>query len=330
MKYYSIYLFFTIPLFSYSQGYENNMVFGYEGGSISPNNDAYGLSILSFTDGSLLLSDNQESDLNFNDTDAAISDKDGNLLFYFNGIDIYGPSHQIMEGGDTLNEYNSFGYDLPQGAVIIPYPEKTNKYILFYMEEGYVAPWGNAGVGLYYSVIDMSQNNGLGKVIQRKIPMVIDTLEYGKLAVVRHANGRDWWLVTGESWKNTLLCFLVDPEGVHSTGKQFIGTPRVDGIGQVSFSSDGSKYMMFASVGAAGYTQYLDIYDFNRCSGTFSNHTHFDLVTGGSFNGGAILSPNSRWLYVPSGNWLYKVISQGIFHKRSLNSQKVRIFWGDL
>jgi hypothetical protein len=294
-----------IPLFSYSQGYENNMVFGYSGGSATPDNDAYGLNILSFTDGSLMLDDNQESELEFNDTDAAISDKDGNLLFYFNGIDIYNASHQIMEGGDTLNEYNSFGYDLPQGGIIIPYPEKLNKYILFHMTEGYVAPWGNAGVGLYYSVIDANANNGLGKVIQRKISIVIDTLEYGKLAVVQHANGRDWWLVTGESWKNTFYPVLVDPGGVHLKDKQTVGTQRVDGIGQVAFSPDGTKYIMFGAVGAAGYTRYLDIYNFDRCSGVFSNHEHFE-VTINTLGGGFAISPNSRWLYLSLNNGLYK------------------------
>ena len=162
-------------MFSYSQGYENNMIFGYDGGNVSSNNDAYGLNMLSFTVGSLILSDNQESELNFNDTNAAISDKDGNLLFYFNGIDIYNASHQIMEGGDTLNEYNIFGYDMPQGGIIIPYPWQIDKYILFHAEEGYIDPWGQANIGVYYSVIDMKQNNGSGKVIIRKQEIIKET-----------------------------------------------------------------------------------------------------------------------------------------------------------
>ncbi|MCW5922878.1 MAG: PKD domain-containing protein [Saprospiraceae bacterium] len=301
----SILLLACFPFLLIGQGHENTMIFGYAGGSASPDDPAFGLNVLTFTDGSLQLSDNQESECFFNDTDAAISDSEGNLLFYFNGIDIYNRAHQIMENGDTLNEYKPTGYDLPQGAIIIPYPEKENNYILFHMEEGYVAPWGNTGVGLYYSVIDMEENNGLGKVVQLKLPLVIDTLEYGKLAVVRHANGRDWWLVTGESWKNTFYRILIDPGGIHLAGKQTVGVHRVDGIGQVSFSPDGTKYVMFASVGAAGYWQYVDIYDFDRCNGLFSNHEHFEL-TGNSGNGGAIISPNSRWLYVPSKDWLYK------------------------
>jgi hypothetical protein len=203
MKYF---LLFTVGVFTslslLAQGYDNTMIFGYGGGSLSPEDDGFGLNILTFSDGRLNISDNQTGEAFFNDTDAAISDTNGNLLFYFNGIDVFNRNHQVMQNGDTLNEYNVTGYDLPQGGVIIAYPGHSSKYILFHAEKGYVAPWGQANIGVYYSIIDMAQNNGLGKVTIRKKPIVVDTLEYGKLAIVRHANGRDWWLCIGEAHRD--------------------------------------------------------------------------------------------------------------------------------
>lgn len=114
---YILQLYLLFPLFSYGQGHENTMIFGYAGGSASPDNPAFGLNVLTFTNGSLQLSNNQESECFFNDTDAAISDSEGKLLFYFNGIEIYNSAHQIMENGDMLNEYKPTGYDLPQGGL---------------------------------------------------------------------------------------------------------------------------------------------------------------------------------------------------------------------
>jgi len=300
-----LFLVLLYPISSFCQGYENTIIFGYAGGSISPNDDEFGLNVLTFSDGSLQISDNQASELFFNDTDAAISGKNGKLLFYFNGIDIYDATHKPMLNGSLLNPYNATGYDLPQGGIIIPYPGKSGKYILFHAQEGYIAPWGVANIGVYYSVVDMSLNNGLGRVTQRKIPLVVDTLEYGKLALTRHANGRDWWLIIGEAHHNAFYQVLIDPYGVNLVSKQFIGTDRLYGIGQSCFSPDGTKYVMFTSIGAGGYYQYLDIYSFDRCNGLFSKHEHFEL-TGNSGNGGAIISPNSRWLYAPSKDWLYK------------------------
>lgn len=305
MKLFLFVIIITLPLLLSGQGHENNLVFGYAGGSASPNDPTFGLNVLTFSNGSLHLSDNQDSECFFNDTDAAISDGNGKLLFYFNGMDIYNNLHQIMDGGNALNDSKPTGYDLPQGGIIIPFPEQAQKYLLLYGEEGYVAPWGNACTGLYYALIDMSYNNGLGKVVRRKMPLVVDTLEYGKLAVVRHANGRDWWLVTGESWQNTFYRFLIDPQGVHYKGKQTVGTPRIYGIGQAAFSPDGTKYAMYGSMGAGIYTRYLDIYDFDRCSGLFSNHEHFE-ITINSIAGGITFSPSSQWLYLSLNNGLYK------------------------
>lgn len=291
----------------YSQGYQNTILFGYDGGDASPNNDEYGANILTFTNGSLEIKDNQNIDAFFNDTDAAISDDSGQLLFYFNGIDVFDKSHEVMQNGNLLNEYSETGYDLPQGGIIVPYPEKESKYILFHVEEGYVElpGWGLEGVGIYYSVIDMTLNNGFGRVVQKKIPLLIDTIEYGKLTMTRHANGRDWWLAVPESHSNRFFMFLIDPYGVHYMGDQAIGVIRVQGYGQSSFSPDGSKYVMFATIGVGGNYQYLDIYDFDRCGGLFNNHQQIHLI--GSVGGGGVaISPNSRWLYVPSHYNLYK------------------------
>lgn len=298
-------LILIFPLFLKGQGYENTMIFGYAGGMQSAGDDKFCLNILSFSKGNLEITSNQNSEMNFNDTDAAVSDEDGNLLFYFNGIDIYNASHVLMENGGLLNEFNEFGYDVPQGGMIIPNPGHPKQYILFYMEDGYVEPWGPASLGLYYSIINMNFNNGLGKVVERKVPLLIDTLEYGKLAIVRHANGRDWWLATGENWKNTFYRVLIDPSGIHLHEKQAIGTQRIYGIGESFFSPDGTKYVMYSAFGAGAYTRYLDIYDFDRCSGLFSNHEHFE-INENTIAGGIAISPNSRWLYLSLNTELFK------------------------
>lgn len=292
-----------------SQGYENTMLFGYQGGHYSPTNPEGGINILKFDDGCLKIADDQLIDMWFNDTDAAISDSTGKLLFYFNGIYIEDVSRHIMENGDTLNEYNETGYDLPQGAIIIPYPGHNNQYILFHGEEGYVdiPGWDISCIGLYYSVIDMTYNNGLGKVVQRKIPLLIDTLEYGQLAVCRHANGRDWWLAAGKSYTNSFYRVLIDASGPQSLGLQSVGAVREESFGQASFSPDGSKYVISGGYGVPPFAkESIDIYDFDRCDGSFSKHQQIVLHDNTNTLIGSIISPNSRWLYAPSIQLLYK------------------------
>ena len=290
-----------------AQSYENTIIFGYAGGHYSVVEQDYGMNILTFKDGSLKIADDQLIDMWFNDTDAAISDKEGNLLFYYNGIYIEDVSRAIMQNGDTLNRYNETGYDLPQGGIIVPYPEQEDKYILFHSKEGWVdiPGWELECVGLYYSVIDMTKNNGLGSVVQRKVPLSIDTLAYGKLTMARHANGRDWWLAVGKSHTNAFYRFLIDPYGVHNLGLQSTGIARQEGIGEAFFSPDGTKYVVQSAISqTVGY--YLDIYDFDRCSGLFNKHEQIHF-TNGIKASGAVISPNSRWLYIPDGIYLFKL-----------------------
>jgi hypothetical protein len=309
IRYFLLLTIVTLQNFVFAQGHENTMLFGYQGGHYSPNNPEGGINILRFDEGSLQISDNQFIDMWFNDTNAAISDSSGNLLFYFNGVYLEDISRQIMENGDTLNEYVETGYDLPQGAVIIPYPGHSNQYILFHEEEGYVdiPGWTSSCLGLYYSVIDMTYNNGLGKVVERKMPLLIDTLEYGKLALCQHANGRDWWLAVGKSHTNVFYSILISPKGVQLVGTQSVGLIREDSFGQASFSPDGAKYVISGGYGASiNAGQSIEIYDFDRCSGEFSHHHQIIFNDHANTLMGSIISPNSRWLYAPSIQLLYK------------------------
>jgi hypothetical protein len=291
----------------FAQGYENTMLFGYEGAAASPNHDDYGINILTFTNGSLEITDNQFASAFFNDTDAAISDSSGKLLFYFNGIDIFNKAHQVMQNGGLLNKYNATGYDLPQGGIIIPWPGQPDRYILFHLDEDWFTfPDGwvvGGGTGCFYSVVDMTLNNGLGRVVQRKATIVADTVEYGKLAMTRHANGRDWWLMVPELRSNRFYTVLIDPYGIHNMGIQTVGDDRWYGIGQAIFSPDGTKYVIQNAIGSwVGY--YVDIYNFDRCTGMLGGHEQIHFVDTIAY--GVAISPNSRWLYISGGPELYQ------------------------
>ncbi|MCK6695761.1 MAG: hypothetical protein L6Q97_27110, partial [Thermoanaerobaculia bacterium] len=290
------------------QGHDNTMMFGYASNTGPGNPLDFCINILTFDNGEMTITDNQEINMFFNDTDAAISDVNGNLLFYYNGIYINDASHKVMQNGNDINDYNETGYDLPQGGLIIPFPGKSDKYILFHTEEKrYDFPgWGTVGGGngCFYSIIDMHLNNGLGGVIQKKIPFIVDTVEYGKLAVTRHANGRDWWLAVPKLQSNNFYTILIDPAGIHNMGVSAVGINRVSGIGQAGFSPDGSKYVIQNAIGQ-WIGDFVDIYDFDRCAGQFSNHRQLHF-TGSSAANGAVISPNSRWLYVSGKDKLFQ------------------------
>ena len=304
--YFILQLLVGISAISSSQDHDNVWLMGNQGGAYTPNDTTFGITILRFPNGDIQIENNQQIEMWFNDTDASISDTDGNLLFYFNGIYIEDASYHTMENGEGLNNFNLNGYDLPQGGLILPLPNDSQKYYLFHSEEGHVKipDWGPEVVGLYYSIIDMEKNNGLGGVVLKKEPLIIDTLEYGKITATKHANGRDWWLLMNESHTNRFYQILFDKDGVQVVGNQEIGMDNVEGLGQAVFSPDGNYYVMFNTVDLQ-LGQFIEIYDFDRCTGNLSNHRRIQYDED-AYSGGAAISPNSRFLYIPSNSFMYQ------------------------
>ncbi len=295
-----------LPSSFYAQRHDFTIIFGYAGGNESPNDDSFGINIMTFEDGSAKFVDNQVINMNFNDTNVSMSDETGNLLFYYNGVYLENSLFEHMGNGDTLEVWKDFGGDIPQGGLALPFPGQPNKYILFHETEGYIVIplWSFQSVALHYSIIDMSENGGLGRVTERRKSLIADTLTYGQLTAVRHANGRDWWLLAGKSHTDLFYTFLIDVSGVHLANIQSTNLTRKEGFGHSYFSPDGTKYVSSQGIDFGPNFEYLYIYDFDRCSGLLSNGQEIHLL--GTVGSGIAISPNSKYLYCTVEEYLYQ------------------------
>jgi len=253
-------------------------------------------------------------DLNFDAANASMCDAEGNLLFYTNGIAIHNYLNELIENGDSLNpdpyteNWVDGGYLLPQGILALPYPTAEDKYILFH---GVITPtWPPINQNSYivfkllYTVLDMSANTDEGKVIEKNILLLGDTLDFGKITATRHANGRDWWVLLQEHFSNRYHQLLLSPDGIIQHNINAIGTTVVSGLGQAVFAPDGSKYVHFTTHSLQD-GQFVDIYDYERCYGQLNNHISINY-NDTAFSGGVTISPNSRFLYVSSNRYVYQ------------------------
>ncbi|MEY4902752.1 MAG: hypothetical protein RLZZ292_567 [Bacteroidota bacterium] len=260
------------------------------------------------------------------DADAAmICDNSGRLLFYTNGISITDSTNQPMLGGESLytNELiieSDEGLRLPQNNIILPCPGSDSLYYLIYSDLSYNKNYTDIVTKyLYYAVIDMSQNQGKGKVMTKN-KILIDNilLDTGNMTTTRHANGRDWWLIVGKSGSSECFRFLISPEGIKKVGMQDLPPKVFSGLGQACFSPDGTKY---AKVNGVTVTppQYVDIYDFDRCKGLLSNHKQL-LIPDTSYGLGLAFSANSRFLYLTIWTHLYQLDMQDSIHIMKLDT----------
>ncbi len=252
--------------------------------------------------------------INMTSNNSIICNSDGNTMFYSNGSVVMNGLNDTLLNGNLkaaiLNSNNCyFPEAVNQGTLILPVPGTESKFYLFHECLNSQVNWYRP-TELYYSVIDMNGDSGNGVVLQNEtaVQILSDTLVSGYLQAVKHANEKDWWLVTHEYYSNRFYTFLVDSIGIHGPFEQVIGDSLIvdSGFGEAKFSQQGDKYVFTMSYTPTGGTTfgYSHLFDFDRCTGLFSNY-HRILIPEASW-GGAEFSPSGRFLYVAEYIYLYQ------------------------
>jgi hypothetical protein len=211
---------------------------------------------------------------------ASISDVNGSLLFYTDGITVWDKTHSQMPNGYAL----AGGISATQSALIIPFPGNSLLYYMFTVQT-----IGGAG-NFNYSIVDMSLNNGNGDVTSKNVFIAASISE--KLCAVKHANNNDIWVMVHGDSLNSFFSYLITSGGVSAfpvisnVGPVF--TNAGDGQGYMKFSPDGTKIAFVANI-----TGYVDLFDFNSISGTVTNEKY--LMPGATY--GLEFSRSGNYLY---------------------------------
>ncbi len=227
---------------------------------------------------------------------ASVCDASGALLFYTDGVTIWNRNNQPMPGANQSLLGNSSS---TQSAVIVPKPGSSTEYYVFTADQGgYVTP--NAGV--FYSIVDMTLNGGLGDVT------VLNVLLQGpptteKLTACRHANCTDYWIVTHTFNNNQFQAFQLTSSGILPPVLSSVGTPHLntsivfyETIGYMKISPNRKRL----ALAVFGFPSFAEAFDFNDATGAVSNPVNFPypMATGNDAAYGVSFSPNSDVLYV--------------------------------
>ncbi len=102
------------------------------------------------------------SAMNQQEGSSSISDLNGNLLFYSDGVTVWNAQHQVMPNGTGLPGH----FSSTQSSMIVPFPGDLKRYYLFTMD---VIGGSN---GLSYSVVNMDLDNGKGALFWHRVPEI--------------------------------------------------------------------------------------------------------------------------------------------------------------
>jgi WD40 repeat protein len=309
MKKLILYTLLVLPLIGYSQGkHDYNWLIGVEQ---DPNPDVYPINcmnLLSFEQGELSI-EKLSVGYPMYAANASISDVDGDLLFYSNGCDVKNREHDIMPNGDILNPGPAYdnncpdgGYSTLGGIIIIPAPNQSELYYVFHQAFAYFNESPFVRVNrLYFSVVDMSLNNGLGDVTLKN-QVVLKSIQYTGLQAVRHSNNEDWWLMSMEEGGNKYYRVLLTSNGISEVDSQIIGNVlSLNGGGQPAFSPDGTKFAKY------DFMDQLMLFDFDRNTGLLSDYKQLEIDTPSFSVCGLAFSPNSKRLYLSNYERLWQL-----------------------
>ncbi|MDB5201534.1 MAG: hypothetical protein JWQ27_943 [Ferruginibacter sp.] len=238
------------------------------------------------------------TNLNAIEGSSAISDGDGKLLFYSNGVTVMNKLNEVMDNGSGI----AGDVSSTCNSVIIQLPGNDSLYYLFT-----VGAAGQALQGFRYHVINMRANNGLGKVIEKN--MLVDNQYFEKIAAVRHCNRTDAWIMVRKwqsdeyhAYRFTASGIDIDAPVISHSGLS-IGGYINNSLGALKFSSDGSKMVAVHSFDIDS----VELMQFDKSTGILTNNIIFtpNLVHPSiSLTGlyGAAFSASGNKLYISSSN----------------------------
>lgn len=217
-----------------------------------------------------------------------LSDSDGRLLAFSDGITLYNRNYEVITSG--LGGHASSA----QSGIIIPYPGHLNKAVV-------VSLGAEGANNLGFNILNMSLNNGLGRmegarVLFTGIPAGSKASE--NVTSVRHTNKKDYWVVATSkitSGKTYLNAWLVTSSGVQSGNAVTYEIPGVStnaesSQGYLKFSPDGKHFAWGTWEGKLVYG------DFNNSTGEFSNARYIDTNDTRDFYG-VEFSLSGKYLY---------------------------------
>ena len=112
------------------------------------------------------------------------------------------------------------GQSIDQSVFAVQNLIHKNQYYLFTVGKPLI-PITQPVVGLYYSILDMTLNGGLGDIVagQKNIPVIAGDSAIVQLTAIRHSNNKYVWVVVLNQGHhaNNYQSYLIDLSGLHTT-----------------------------------------------------------------------------------------------------------------
>ena len=235
-------------------------------------------------------------------TSISVSDENGDLLFYSNGIDIWDKNHNKFNS-EPLRNYGLNNYTAQQ-ILSVPDPANIDNHYIFIPPSWTECSSCNSSIGFKYAYIELNGNTYNVTRRDQNIPLANNREKLcSVVTAIPHCNGKDYWIITAGYEDNCFYVYLLSEYGISNPKDLSINTPELYYFENIYFSRytkaiktscDGTKISL-------GGSEKLHIFDFNSANGKISNPQSIPVNSIQDLS----FSPNSSYIYTMEMDFMY-------------------------
>lgn len=202
---------------------------------------------------------------------AMLYDPSGSLLFYTDGVDIYGKDDALLPAIPPLTDGKLGGTNTStQSSIIIPKSACNecphHQYYVYTI---------NKDTGLLsYSIVDLRYNDKKGAIVAKNIPVSVATSQ--RVAAIINQDETAFFVYSHDAGTNTFRILKIDSTGTQEK-TQNLGLVYDDATSEAGYmriSPTGAKMAVAVSKGGKNY---IEIFDIDKETGTLGAPLTIDL-----------------------------------------------------
>jgi len=253
---------------------------------------------------------------------------EGKVIAWFNGRAIYDGIDREAINGDEMERGDCWRYitsewdigddegtNIQNTALIVPATDSlfllfhhTSEFfvhdsteLFMYNEDGRFIPYSD---GLYMTTMRL-RYDGRIEILedQKAVKIVEDYLKTSSLAACRNADNTGWWVTTAKSEDKDGYLLEVGKDGLINIKEQSLSDNHVGYVPCIRtvFNHDGTRMARLLYGWSEGQLQYIEVYSFDRCDGSWElletiGGIEIDYFKTGPFSD-IEFSPDGRFLY---------------------------------
>ncbi|MFT3876372.1 MAG: SpaA isopeptide-forming pilin-related protein [Propioniciclava sp.] len=234
---------------------------------------------------------------NTSEGSTVITDEQGNLQFWSNGQSVFDRHGDVMPNGTGLLGNAS----ATQTVASFPVAGQPGKFFLATTSTDINR---SANGRLHYSMVDMTQNNGLGAVTLKNVELGLAGTASEAITAVPNATGDGYWVLTNTNNSPNILAYEFNANGP-VTGQPVVSVmPTNNGnrYGTLAFNADYTQllHLTAAGSGTAGSSSKLRLLSFDAETGAIEQRLEWQMPMGagtGRHGYAADFSPSGEYVY---------------------------------